>query len=228
MSIFNTLTAVCPECATPQMVKVVASINADRRPDLRQQILDRTFQEQSCPSCGFTFRLPPRFTYQHFAGNLWIIAHPRYDLPKWRELEEEAHEVFDVAFGPGSSPLAQELAGHISPRVTFGWPALREKLVAQEAGLQDVELELLKMAVIRQVPGAQLSDETELRLDRVEGGELVLVWTEGLTEATLKAVHVPRSAYDEIAADTEGWAALRAQLTGHVFVDLNRLLVPAA
>ena len=44
MSLFNPAAAQCPNCGTAQDVQLVGSINADRRPDLRQQILDRTFQ----------------------------------------------------------------------------------------------------------------------------------------------------------------------------------------
>jgi len=228
MSIFDRFSAQCPECGTELTVDLVASINADRRPDLREQVLTREFQARTCDSCGATFRLPPRFTYQHFGQNLWIIVHPRADLAKWQELDTEVADLFDRNFGAGGSPMARQVGREISPRVVFGWPALREKLVARAAGLDDVELELLKMAVIRQVPDSPLSDETELRLDRVEGNDLVMVWVHGVTEAPETALHVPREVYDQIAADTEGWAALRAQLTGHPFVDLNRLLVPAA
>lgn len=228
MSIFAPVTAQCPQCGTEQTVDLVASVNADRRPDLRQQILDHTFQGCVCKSCGATFRLPPRFTYQHFKQHLWIVAHPRDDLDNWAELDALTAEIFTGNFGPSAPPMAQRIGGQISPRVVFGWPALREKLVAREAGLDDVELELLKMAVIRNVTDSPLADETELRLDRVEGDEFVLAWVEGMAEAPQTALRVPRAVYDEIVADTAGWAALRAEFAGHTFVDLNRLLRPEA
>jgi hypothetical protein len=228
MSIFDSLSAICPECGTAQTIKVVASINADRRPDLRQQIIDGTFQTHTCQSCAITFRLPPRFTYQHFAEHLWLIAHPRRDLAKWQELEAEALEVFDTVYGPDTPPLSRDIGAQLTPRLAFGWPAVREKILARGAGLDDVALELLKMAVIHQVPKSPVSDDNELRLERIEGATLVLGWIEGPTEAPITSLKVPRSAYDEIVADTAGWAEPRAQLTGHPFVDLNRLLVPAA
>ena len=227
MSIFNRYTVQCPECGTEQTIALVASVNADRRPDLREQILRHEFQAQTCVSCAASFRLPPRFTYQHFAQQLWVIVVPRTDLPKWQELDAETTEIFATNYGPDSPPLAQQIGREISPRLAFGWPAIREKLVARAAGLDDVDLELTKMAVIRQVPGSPLTDDTELRLDRVEGDTLVLAWVEGVAEAPLKALRVPRGLYDEIAADTTAWAPLRAQLAGHAFVDLNRLLLPA-
>ena len=36
------------------------------------------------------------------------------------------------------------------------WPALREKVVCQDAGLDDVELELTKMAILRNVAGSPI------------------------------------------------------------------------
>jgi hypothetical protein len=226
MSIFDPFAANCPHCGAEQKVHLVASLNADRRGDLRQEVLDHKFQARTCDECGVEFRLPPRFTYQHFAQQLWIIAHPRADLQKWQELDSEVQELFAGNFGPGAPPMARDIAKQISPRVVFGWPALREKLVAREAGLDDIELELLKMAIIRQVPNPRIADEMELRLDRVEGDDLVLAWVDGTTEAPETALRVPRSTLDEIKADPD-WAPLRAQFTGPAFVDLNRLLVAA-
>ena len=63
MSVFHTETVNCPACATPVEFKLVFSVNADRRPDLREAIVAGTFQRQPCPSCGAEFRVDPEFTY---------------------------------------------------------------------------------------------------------------------------------------------------------------------
>jgi hypothetical protein len=57
--------------------------------------------------------------------------------------------------------------------VVFGRPVLQEKLLRQEHGLDDVSMALLKVAVPRYVPGAPLSDATELRFDGHNNGALV-------------------------------------------------------
>ena len=59
MSVFHTQTVHCPACATPVEFKLVFSVNADRRPDLRDAIVAGTFQRQPCPSCGTEFRVDP-------------------------------------------------------------------------------------------------------------------------------------------------------------------------
>jgi hypothetical protein len=60
--------------------------------------------------------------------------------------------------------------------VTFGWPAFREKLVAADSALDDLELELLKMAIPRMMDHAPLSDEVELRFMERTETSLILSW----------------------------------------------------
>jgi hypothetical protein len=39
---------------------------------------------------------------------------------------------------------------------------------------------------------------------------------------------VPRALYDEVAGDRRGWQALREELDGRIFVDMQRLMLPVA
>jgi len=227
MSIFQSMAANCPACGTENMVEVAASVNADRRPDLRQQIIDGTFQTVHCQSCGTNFRLQPSFTYIDVGRRLWILAHPIDDLTQWQTLENEARTVFDTAYGSVAPKIARELGATLAARIVFGWPAMREKLVCHAAGLDDVELELLKLAVVRDVQNAPLADGSELRLDRAEDDALVFAWLDSSTEEVLKTLRAPRAAYGELAEDPAAWAALRGRLAGQLFVDVNRLLIVA-
>ena len=67
--------------------------------------------------------------------------------------------------------------------------------------------------------------ETELRLVAVEGSEFVMAWIRAVNEEIVQGLRVPRSMYDEIAADTTGWQVLREELSAGQFVDMNRLLI---
>ena len=62
----------------------------------------------------------------------------------------------------------------------------------------------------------------------VEGSELVMAWLRAVNEEVVEGLRVPRSLYDEIAADPTGWQALREELSAGPFVDMNRLLFAAA
>src|SRR5262245_32188809 len=99
MSIFETVSLQCPSCGKPVDFNAVASVNADRRPDLRVAIIDGTFQRKPCPQCGTEFRLDPQMTYIHVAKGQWIAVFPVSRLPDWQALEQRTQATFALAFG---------------------------------------------------------------------------------------------------------------------------------
>src|SRR4051794_842720 len=148
MSMFRTMPVTCPECGTAVEFNAVFSVNADRRPDLRAAILDGSFQRQPCPRCGKTFRLDPEMAYADLGHGQWIAVFPVAKLGRWKELEEEARATFAQAYGPQAPAVARQLGARMRPRLTFGWGGLREKLVAADHHLDDVTLELVKLAIV--------------------------------------------------------------------------------
>ena len=229
MSVFENSVVTCPVCQADVSHDVVHSVNADRRPDLRDAILDGTFQRAQCPGCGETFRLSPEFSYLDQRHRLWLAAFGAADLGGWAEAEREAQETFDGAFGAGASPAARGVGDGLTRRVTFGWPAVREKLLLREHGLDDVTVELMKAAMLREGGGGvPLNGEAELRVINVRGDILACAWLWVSTEEVIRAMEVPRAVYDGIAADHGEWADLRADLTPGFFLDLNRMLIPGA
>ena len=225
MSMFQTEKVSCPNCGNAVDFTVVYSVNADRRPDLREAIMDSSFQRQDCPSCGKTFRLEPEMTYIHVAGKQWILCQPFSKIVAWNELEEQARSTFELAYGPTVSRGAQAIGRDLQVRITFGWAALREKLVCAQRGLDDVTLDLLKFALLRDLDDSPLADDTELRLVDIQEDQIVLAWIQAATEQFVETVEVPRDLYDDIAADQDGWQELRSELSAGPFVDLRRLLV---
>lgn len=105
---------------------------------------------------------------------------------------------------------------------------LREKLIAHDLGLDDLSLELLKIALMREVDGLPLADETELRLIGGDDAVLNFAWLVARSERRLTGLDVPRDIYDAVAGDADAWAVLRGQLTGHLMVDLRRLVMGPA
>src|SRR5262249_5225854 len=157
-----------PGCSTSVPFRAVMSVNADRRPDLRSAILDRSFQRESCPGCKESFRLDPELTYFDMARQQWILVQPVARLPQWVELEQQARTTFERTYGPGAPPMLQALGQKLQARIAFGWAALREKVLAVEHGLRDADLELLKAMLLRGIDNPQLADDTELRLVDVQ------------------------------------------------------------
>jgi predicted RNA-binding Zn-ribbon protein involved in translation (DUF1610 family) len=227
MSIFNDATAMCPNCGETVAISWAASLNADRRPDLRAEVLDGSFQAEKCPTCGTQMRLPSHLTYVDMARRTWVLVENPDQIGDWQAHEKEAQNLFEESFGPGAPEAARELADGVAPRLVYGWPALREKIICNTLGLEDVTLELLKMAVIRSGPGAPLGN-IALRLVRGDDATLVLQATDDGTEEVTGEIEVPRTLFDDIVGDTEAWAPLRDKLSGVALVDVKRLTLVGA
>jgi hypothetical protein len=227
MSIFRNVNADCPGCNTPVPFELVFSVAADRRPDLRDAILDGSFQRQACPSCGTTFRAEPEFIYMDIRRGQYIGVWPASKRPQWRDCAERTRDVFDSTLGAGATREAREIGNGLQARVVFGWAALVEKLLCQEAGINDGTLEVAKALVMRnadtiRVPGAQ-----EFRLARFEGDDPVLAWVRGANGSASDASRVPRKLIAEIEAAPEQFQALRDEASEGLVVDLQREMLAA-
>jgi hypothetical protein len=216
----------CPKCGDPVAFEVIFSINADRRPDLRKAILDNTIQRGKCGKCGSEFRIDPELTYFDARRKQWILVKPAAALENWIELEQDAASAFELAYGKGAAAPARAIGQDIQARVTFGWPALREKLFCVDNKIDDVSLELMKLAIIRGVDDVPWNDDVELRLVELQGDQMKLAWISAATGQAAEVLVVPRSLYDEIAADKKDWQPLRQEVSAATFVDVHRLLVP--
>ena len=227
MSLFSAQTIACPSCGKDVEFDVNFSINADRRPDLRAAILDGSFQVQACTACDKPFRLEPEVTYVDQDRGQWILARPAPRRAEWPQLEQDARDSFALAHGPGAGRIAREMGAALSPRVVFGWAALREKIVCREAGLDDITLELTKLVLMRGLPETPFRADTELRLGAVQDQTLAMAWIRFADEALVESLQVPRTLYDEIAAAPQDWRSLREAFADARYIDLARLLVAA-
>jgi CpXC protein len=225
LSIFLPVKARCGKCDTVVQADLAASVNADRRPDLRQAIIDGTFQSLACPSCGTQVRLPAHLTYIDMARGQWILVERAEQIMQWRDVEAEALALYDQAFGREAPEIQQSLGQAMVPRLVFGWTALREKLLAKEFGLEDVLLELLKISVLRNVPAPPMSDTTELRLIDVEGSGMRLRWLDATTEEGIADLPLDREIYNDLAGNLSPWAELKGELEAGLFVDMKRILI---
>jgi CpXC protein len=226
MSVFLPVTATCAKCGKLAETELAASVNADRRKDLRAAIIDGSFQSLVCSGCGTTIRLPAHLTYIDIGRGQWILVEDTDRLEQWYDVEKEATSLYDQAFGRAAPPLQRQMGTEIDARLVFGWTALREKLIAKQAGLDDGILELLKISVLRNVPAPPMNDRTELRLiDVADDGKLLLRWINGLTEEGIVDLPLDRELYDTLAANLAPWQALLDDVRKGLFVDMNRLLI---
>ncbi len=227
MSLFETTSVTCPTCATTTDFQAAGSVNADRRPDLREEILNNSFQAVSCPSCGQALRLEPVVNYLDVENGLWLAAYPPREIGEYLALEDRVQTLFDESYGPDASDAAQGVGALLRPRLTFGWPGTREKVLLQMHGLDDVTVEMMKLDLLRRLPQAPLRPGVELRVTEVKDDALSLVWIETASETVLQFFEVKRALLDSITADPQGWHDIRASLTGGLFVDMQKLYLGA-
>ncbi len=223
MSVKRQVEIACPGCGRHQPFGLIYSVNADRRADMRQAILAETFQTHSCVACERGFRIDPDFAYFHQAAGQWIAAYPAAEKANWRDLEAGAREVYDTGYGDKAPAMARALCAEVRPRVVFGWTALREKLVAQDAGFDDLQLELTKLLVLRAGGKVPFGTGIELRLIAADAASLHFAWIVAGRDERLDELEVPRGLYDGIDLADPAWQALRADFEGALFVDIERL-----
>lgn len=227
MSLFREMTIMCPSCSAEIMVNANNSVNVDRAPELREEILDGVFQRMRCNECNEEFRLDPDITYLDVGRGQWIAVHPFSYLGQWESLEQHAQEAFDKSYGATAPKAAQQLGANLTPRMVFGWAALTEKIVAFEHDLDDLALELTKIAILQSGQAAPFAAHTELRLAEVKSDEdeLVMMWLIAETGETVETLGVPKSLYDELATKPSGWDDLSSEFTGKLFIDMQRLIL---
>ncbi len=144
----------------------------------------------------------------------------------WKAGEARAQATYDMAFGPGTDGAA--LLEGMHARCVFGWLGLNEKLIAAEHGIDDVELEMAKLATLRAIGDLKLGADREFRLVGASDDEMAVGWLRTSTEEIDGEYTVPRQILKDIAAAPDTWAALRADVSGGMFVDYRRKLFDTA
>lgn len=225
MSLFTNSNVTCPTCEAVVNMPAAGSVNADRRPDLRDAILDDSFQITACPNCGADFRLAPLFNYLDVSQGQWLAGVPAQRVADWPVVEDEMGEVFEASFGANVPAAAREVADLLTVRVCFGWPAIREKIYLKGAGLDDVTVEMMKMDLMRRLKDAPFVQGTELRVAEVSDEMFSMIWVDAETEEISQRFNANRALYDAITAKPEAWAALRAKLSDGPFVDMQKLIL---
>ncbi|WP_435140326.1 CpXC domain-containing protein [Pseudopelagicola sp. nBUS_19] len=225
MSLFHPTNLVCPSCEAPIEMMAVSSVNADRRPDFRDDILENRFQDVTCAACNTQFRLQPEFNYLDAGRGQWIVALPSSRLRDHLGVEDEADALFDASYGEKAPAAARDVGENLNRRVTFGWPAVREKLLLRAHDLDDAVIEMVKMDVLRRIPEAPVREGVELRVVAVHETAFDMLWLETATEAPVTQMSVPRSIYTAIVAVPDDWAKLRARIDNGPFVDMQKTFI---
>lgn len=220
MSVYQDRDLVCPSCDTVLRRAVCVSLNGNRVPAVIDEIRAGRFQRFPCDGCGQVVVADGPLIYTDFERRHWVGCFPRTTEGAWRLLEHQSAESFRRAMIDHAAPIIRAEADGYHIRTVFGLPALAEKILILDHGLDDVVLEILKLEVLRSPDGPPFDLEHRLRFVGVDGDVLRL----GLSGDEL--LRVPRRWYDAVAGSLERHAATIDSVAAGPYVDVGRGVLP--
>lgn len=138
----------CVFCATSFVVRVASGLHITRLPAVREQILRGELHRFECPSCRRTLEVRLPIIYTDFQRGHWIEVHPDDEIATWPELGPACEQRFQRTVERGASILREGIPA-FKVRLVFGYNELREKVTLWDAGLDDVDVECLKLVALR-------------------------------------------------------------------------------
>lgn len=93
-------TICCPQCQHEQDVRLSDKLDANARPDLKERLLDNTFNRIDCEDCGFSFRADMPVLYTDLEKG--IIIH-------WIPLHNQTLAEMQKEFGDSQEEIRKEL-----------------------------------------------------------------------------------------------------------------------
>jgi len=122
----------CPHCGAVVKTQMWPGINAEENPDLRALVLDETLFDWKCPGCGYEAQLVYPCLY-HDKSKKFMI----YVVPNGNDCALQSVDI--------SEDFPQFNA--MTKRVVTSLTGLKEKILIFEAGLDDLAVELVKLAL---------------------------------------------------------------------------------
>ena len=217
-------------CGTELDVMAADSLHITNLPEVRAQILRGELHVFRCPACGARVQLDKLLAYTDFDRWQWFTVFPEEALATWEEAVRFAEQSFAATVEERSPPIVKAWSPKFRSqmRAVFGVQALREKLLLDDAGLDDRTIEALKLQLLAwydlpYAPGAHLW------FSRIEDDQLVFAWAtaSGPGAAPPVLVAVPLAAYQRLAIDRDAARALAPVLADSIAVDF-RIARPAA
>lgn len=222
MSTFVERDIACPHCGKSSRRNVAESLNLGRSPHLAEPILDGSFQTFRCESCNQQVVIDHPMMVIDFDRRWWLAHYPRAWEQSWEAGERHSDATYQDTMVTYAPPIVAELREGLQRRVVYGLDALREKLVAWGAGLDDRWLELVKLDAWRAEPRLAFRPDARPRLFAANDATLDF-WATSV-EGTAKVLRVERVRYEATreTADVTRRAFVAALSEGS-YVDLARI-----
>ena len=126
----------CRECGKGSVTELYPTVRVSDETELRQKVFDGSLTLWECPECGAQTRLSYPLLYSDIKRGFLIYLIPHTE--KFCTVDEALESLYP------------ELA-HLRRRTVPTFSALKEKIYCFENGLDDMALELAKLAVSRTV-----------------------------------------------------------------------------
>ena len=138
---------VCPMCGELGKAEIYTSVNTTVNKALRSKVLDGELFSWQCPSCNYRARLNYPILYNDMKNRFMVYLIPKID--RYQLCDKELEDKY--------SNLR-----NISKRITADFNSFKEKIFIFESGLDDMAVELTKLAISQTVSkklgGAEITD----------------------------------------------------------------------
>ncbi len=181
MSITSTAFIDC-RCGARLEVLVADSLNAARHPHLKEALLQRRLHVFTCAACARPLTVEKELLYVDLERRQFVGLFPARERVRERQHGEALVRAFEQTMLEAAPAGVRALATNFLVRVAFGYEELREKIVADDAGLSDLLLEALKARLLLDEASFFAAGVMTLRLDRVlASGDLLFSpeWHDG-------------------------------------------------
>jgi predicted nucleic-acid-binding Zn-ribbon protein len=122
----------CPKCGSAVRTEMWPGVCAQEHPELRGRILDETFFDWTCPSCGYSAQFEYPCLYHDRERGFMVYLAPTGSGQEFKPV--------DV------SEKYPHLSG-ITKRVVASAAEMKEKILIFESGLNDYAVELVKLGL---------------------------------------------------------------------------------
>ena len=121
----------CPRCGAANQSRMWIGVESSQNPELRARLLDGTFFDWRCPDCGYEAKLVYPCLYHDRENRAMICLAPNGEAG-------------------GLNARAQEFPGleSVKMREVATPEELKEKILIFEAGLDDLAVEAVKLALL--------------------------------------------------------------------------------
>ncbi len=138
---------VCPMCGELGKAEIYTSVNVTKAPGFRPRVLEGELFSWTCPNCNYNARLTYPILYNDMKNRFMIYLIPKVD--RFQLCDKELEEKYGNL-------------RNISKRVVPDFNSFKEKIFIFESGLDDMAVELTKVAisqtVSKKLDGAEVNE----------------------------------------------------------------------